>query len=267
MPTLCAHVSENTIFSWLLVSYISRQWFGTVYAYKDFAMKRKTKRKNQLDILNYQFFGSAAAAVALLAVPLPFATAQNVDTKVTTETTTSANADGSVTTKMSTTEIKEFEKVLTKGYKIPEDRYSYLQPVPKKVITTLPAVPEGREYRYFGGKVYVINPAGYEVVDVISVNNGAVSNSTQTTTSTDVDGDGDFDVTTFKKELTPGYVIPQKRYTYLKEVPKTVITQIPAAPEGVVYRYLDGTVYSVNPETYKVIDVISVKTNTTTRTN
>jgi len=242
---------------------------GTVSAKVSFAMKRKTKRKNQLAILDYQFFGSAVAAVALLAVPLPLTTAQDVDTKVTTETTTSTNADGSVTTEMSTTEVREFQKVLTKGYKIPEDRYTYLRPVPKKVITTLPEIPEDRQYRYFGGKVYVINPAGYEVVDVISVDKGIVSESTETTTSTDLDGDGDFDVTTFKKELTPGYVIPEKRYTYLKEVPKTVITEIPAAPEGVVYRYLDGTVYSVDPETYKVIDVISVKTTTetTTRTN
>lgn len=232
-------------------------------------MKIKTKRKNQLDLLRYQFFGSAAAAVALLTMPLPLATAQDVDTTVTTETTTRANADGSVTTEMSKTEVKEFQKVLTKGYKIPEDRYTYLKPVPKKVITTLPEVPEGRQYRYFGGNVYVINPEGYEVIDVISVNKGAASESMETSTSTDVDGDGDFDVTTFKKELIPGYVIPEQRYTYLKPVPETVITEIPAAAEGVVYRYLDGTVYSVNPETHKVIDVISVetKTETTTRTN
>lgn len=231
-------------------------------------MNKKSKRKAQLAILDYRFFGSAAAAVTLLALPLPTLNAQDVDTTVTTETTTTANADGSVTTEMSTTEVKEFKQALTRGYKIPKARYTYLRPVPQKVITTLPEIPEGREYRYFDGTVYVINPQGYEVVDVITVDRDLVNRST-TTTSTDVDGDGDFDVTTFKKELVPGYVIPEKRYTYLKPVPETIITRIPAAPEGVVYRYLDGTVYSVNPESYKVIDVISVETTTetTTRTN
>ncbi len=230
-------------------------------------MKTKTKRKNQLAILNYRFFGGSAAVAALLALPLPNLTAQDVDTKVRTETTTRANADGSVTAEMSKTEIKEFQNVLTKGYKIPQDRYTHLRPVPQKVFTTLPAVPEGREYRYFGGNVYVINPDGYEVVDVITVEKAA-GESTTTTTSTDVDGDGDFDVTTFKKEMVPGYVIPKARYTYLKSVPETVVTEIPAATEGVVYRYLDGTVYKVDSATYKVIDVISVetKTETTTRT-
>jgi hypothetical protein len=35
------------------------------------------------------------------------------------------------------------------------------------------------------------------------------------------------------------------------------VTRLPAAPAGVVYRYYDGTVYSVNPDTYTILDVVT----------
>lgn len=61
----------------------------------------------------------------------------------------------------------------------------------------------------------------------------------------------------FKQRLTTGYVIPRTHYTYLQPVPRTIVSRIPRAPAGTVYRYYDGTVYSINPRTYTVVGVVN----------
>lgn len=62
----------------------------------------------------------------------------------------------------------------------------------------------------------------------------------------------------FKSQLVKGYVIPQERYTYLQPVPETYVATVPEAPEGMVYRYYDGVVYTVNPTTYTVVETTTV---------
>lgn len=59
----------------------------------------------------------------------------------------------------------------------------------------------------------------------------------------------------FKTNLVEGYVIPQERYVYLDPVPETYVTRLDPVPDGMVYRWYDNTVYTVNPETYTVISV------------
>src|SRR5690606_27531833 len=59
----------------------------------------------------------------------------------------------------------------------------------------------------------------------------------------------------FKANLVEGYVIPQDRYVYLETVPETYIERLDPVPDGMVYRWYDNTVYTVNPETYTVVSV------------
>ena len=59
----------------------------------------------------------------------------------------------------------------------------------------------------------------------------------------------------FKANLVEGYVIPQDRYVYLDPVPETYSERLDPVPDGMVYRWYDNTVYTVNPETYTVISV------------
>lgn len=59
----------------------------------------------------------------------------------------------------------------------------------------------------------------------------------------------------FKTSLRTGNVVPRERYVYLDPVPETHVELLPPPPRGTVYRYYDGTVYTINPETYAIIDV------------
>ncbi|MEX2578491.1 MAG: hypothetical protein WD342_05485 [Verrucomicrobiales bacterium] len=59
----------------------------------------------------------------------------------------------------------------------------------------------------------------------------------------------------FQASLKTGYVVPQERYIYLDPVPETRVALLPPAPEGTIYRYYGDTVYTINPETYAIIDV------------
>lgn len=59
----------------------------------------------------------------------------------------------------------------------------------------------------------------------------------------------------FKSDLQEGYVIPEDRYVYLDPVPETYVERLDPVPEGMEYRWYDGNVYTVNPETYTVVSV------------
>lgn len=65
------------------------------------------------------------------------------------------------------------------------------------------------------------------------------------------------DAAEFKASLVEGYTIPEERYVYLEPVPETYAVRLDPAPDGLVYRYYDGYVYTVNPETYVVTNVIT----------
>lgn len=52
-----------------------------------------------------------------------------------------------------------------------------------------------------------------------------------------------------------GYTIPADQYIYLTEVPETYTSKLKPLNEGLAYRYFNGTVYTVNPETYAIVDV------------
>ncbi len=154
---------------------------------------------------------------------------------------------------LSKEEAAEFAESLKEGYVIPEDRYVYLDPLPKTYYERIPDRRTDVEYRVYNGTVYAVNPKTYTVVEVLGTDIYGNTATVTTTTTTET-----FDPVTFKSSLVKGYVVPETYYTtYLKPVPDTVVTRLPAAPEGVVYRYYDGTVYSINPETYTVIDVVT----------
>lgn len=150
---------------------------------------------------------------------------------------------------LSKEEAAKFRASLVAGYQIPQDRYVYLDPLPTAYYERIPNMRKDVEYRVFNGVVYAVNPKTYTVVEVLG--SGIVSGSTTVTTSS-------FDPVAFKASLVKGYIVPETYYTsYFQAVPETVAVRLPAAPAGVVYRYYDGTVYSVNPETYTIIDVVA----------
>lgn len=59
----------------------------------------------------------------------------------------------------------------------------------------------------------------------------------------------------FEASLVEGYTVPQERYVYLDPVPETYVTRLDPVPDGMVYRYFNGNVYTVNPETYTIMSV------------
>ncbi len=152
-------------------------------------------------------------------------------------------------------EAKAFKESLVKGYVVPKERTVYLDPVPKTYVERLPAPPENVTYRVYDGTVYAINPKTYQVVDIIETD--AEGNSihvtvpaTQTVTTTTTTASG--------TTITKGYVIPRDRYASFTEVPVTLSTRLEPAPRGTVYRYYDGGVYLVDPQTYTVVDVVTI---------
>ncbi len=147
----------------------------------------------------------------------------------------------------------EFQKSLTEGYVIPADRYVYLDPLPTTYYERIPNRRTDVEYRVYDGTVYAVNPKTYTVVEVLGSDIYGNSATVTTTTTTE-----SFDPVTFKSSMVKGYVVPRTYYTtYLQPVPETVVTRLPAAPQGVVYRYYDGTVYSINPDTYTILNVVT----------
>ena len=61
----------------------------------------------------------------------------------------------------------------------------------------------------------------------------------------------------FKASLVEGYTIPRERYAYLEPLPESYAVRVDPVPDGLVYRYYDGYVYTVDPETYVVRSVIT----------
>jgi hypothetical protein len=147
-------------------------------------------------------------------------------------------------------EAKAFGESLKEGYVVPQDRYVYLEPVPQTYVERIPNRRDDVEYRVYNGTVYAVNPKTYTIVEVVGTDiYGNSVTSTRSATSAEA--------MAFKNSLRAGYVVPREQYSYFEEVPATVLTKIPAAGTGVVYRYYDGTVYSVNPDTYTIIDVVT----------
>lgn len=147
-------------------------------------------------------------------------------------------------------EAKAFSASLKEGYVIPQDRYVYLDSVPETYVEQIPNRREDVEYRVYNGTVYAVNPKTYTIVEVVGTDlYGKTVTSTRSASTAEA--------MAFKNSLRAGYVVPKNQYTYFEEVPETVLSKIPVAGTGVVYRYYDGTVYSVNPSTYTIIDVVT----------
>ncbi len=143
---------------------------------------------------------------------------------------------------------EEFRRSLATGYAIPRDHYTYLEPVPETYLEMIPNRRTGVEYRILGDTIYAVNPDTYTVVDVIQTSSLTGTTTTTTTTSTTSD---------FGDSLVVGYTIPRERYSVFEAVPDRIMTRLPAAPAGVEYRYYNGKVYSINPSTYTIIDIVS----------
>jgi len=151
---------------------------------------------------------------------------------------------------LSAEEAVQFRQSLIEGYVIPQDRYVYLDPVPQTNLQRIPNPRPDVEYRAYNGTVYAVNPKTYTVVEVLGTD--IMGNTVTTTTTTQ-----DFDAVSFKKSLVRGYAVPQTYYTtYLQAVPETIVPRLPQAA-GVTYRYYDGTVYSVDPNTYTILEVVT----------
>ncbi len=162
------------------------------------------------------------------------------------------NADEAVAKargKLSEQEAAQFRRDFVKGYVIPRERYVHFEPLATTYLERIPDRRSDVEYRVFDGTVYAVNPSNYTIVDVLG--GEILGTSAAVTTSTS------FDPVVFKRSLVSGYVIPESHYTYLQPVPDTIVTRLPAVPSGAVYRYYDGTVYTVNPDNYTVIDVVT----------
>lgn len=151
-------------------------------------------------------------------------------------------------------EAKQFRSSLTTGYVIPKDRYIYMDPVPQTYVERLPETQPNVVYRTYDGQIYAVDSTTYKVVDIVKTDQAGNTIEVRTTAPAD-------DLTTVKANLVEGYVIPTETYVYLNRVPDRYITQLPPSPTGTIYRYLDGTVYAVNPQTYKVVDVITITEN------
>lgn len=148
-------------------------------------------------------------------------------------------------------QAEEFRRSLASGYTIPRERYVYLDPVPETYLEMIPNRRSGVEYRILGDTIYAVNPDTYTVVDVIQTSSLAGATTTTTSTTTvEVPAN-------FKESLTVGYTIPRNYYSYFEDVPEQIRTRLSAAPANVEYRYYDGTVYSINPNNYTILDIIS----------
>lgn len=146
-------------------------------------------------------------------------------------------------------QAEEFRRSLAVGYVVPRDRYTYLQPLPETYVEMVPNRRPELEYRVYGDTIYAVNPTTYAIVDVIQTNT-LTGATTTTTTQVAVPAN-------FKQSLVAGYTVPQTYYTYFQPVPERIMTSLPAAPAGVEYRYYDGTVYSINPSTWTIVDVVA----------
>lgn len=60
----------------------------------------------------------------------------------------------------------------------------------------------------------------------------------------------------FSDALVKGYVVPVERRVYLNAVPQAMLSDLPPLSATVVYRSFGNTVYAIEPETYRVVDVI-----------
>lgn len=164
------------------------------------------------------------------------------------------NADEAVSKarqKLSDQEAAQYRRDFVKGYVIPRERYTYFEPLAATYLERIPERRPGVEYRVFDGTVYAIDPSSYRIIEVLGGDILGASATVTTTRSTT------FDPVVFKRSLVSGYVIPETYYTHLQAVPETIVTRLPAAPAGTVYRYYDGTVYTVNPTSRTVIEVVA----------
>ena len=148
-------------------------------------------------------------------------------------------------------QAREFRESLREGYVIPRDRYLYMDPVPEVYVQRLPEPAPNVVYRTYGGTIYAVNQDSYTVVDIVKTDPAGNTIEVRTTAPAS-------DVKELKTAMVEGYVIPADHYVYLDRVPDRYVPQLPPSPAGTIYRYLDGTVYAVNPRTYTVVDVIDV---------
>ncbi len=148
-------------------------------------------------------------------------------------------------------EAAEFQDALTEGYVIPEDYYVFTDPVPDLYRERLPQAGPNVVYRTYNGTIYAVNPTTYKVVDIIKED--AAGNTIEVATTVP-----ESDLDRVRGQLAEGEVISSDTYVYLDQVPDRYVAQLPPNPDGTIYRYLDGTVYAVNPRNYRVVDVINL---------
>ncbi|MEX2579072.1 MAG: hypothetical protein WD342_08435 [Verrucomicrobiales bacterium] len=54
----------------------------------------------------------------------------------------------------------------SEGYRVPEERYVYLEPVPEDYRVRLDPAPEGVVYRWYHDTVYTVNPETRTILSV-----------------------------------------------------------------------------------------------------
>ena len=103
---------------------------------------------------------------------------------------------------LSNQEAAAFKQSLVTGYTIPQERYTYLDPLPSAYLDKIPSRRTDVEYRVYDGVVYAVNPKTYTVVEVV----GSDIAGNPVTVTTQVSAP--FDPVTFKSSLVKGYVVP-----------------------------------------------------------